>query len=430
MPPKKSNDPKPDAPGGCILQIGKHNNIVQWKEELENEVTGLYGKMGMFFTTDERYIIPFPTEANYNPAYIAPVPPLAEDEDDQEVVAEHAEAVAAHEAAIAELPVVSAAALVKFRDAALDRRSKEMYNQSLNEEKLFSLLRGRMSTASQSAVRQDPEFETARRNLDAVVLWQLIKSSHLTHVYGDDDSLRSYNIHEQITRYNNLRQGDREAIADFKTRFDNQVKANDGVGVAPLEEKLRAIDFLCKLDPKRYTPMLTSMRNNAVQNLPSSYPVTLAGAFRVASSWTSNGGSGPNGYEQHSAFLSDTVFVTKARDSEKGKGGKTPDEKKSKAKASVKLTCFVCGENHYAKDCASRKLPATALLVATHDEDDGEDDDREVAYLTTDEMVLFSRSHVLQKPRKCVQQLRTSHKYSGIGKRDSPQWRSSRRNWT
>ena len=181
MPLKKSNDSKPDAPGGCILQIGKHNNIVRWKEELENEVTGLYGKMGMFFTTDERYIIPFPTEANYNPAYIAPVPPLAEDEDDQELAAElHAEAVAAHQAAVAELPVVSAAALAKFRDAALDRRSKEMYNQSLNEEKLFSLLWGRMSTASQSAVRQDPEFETARQDLDAVALWKLIKSSHLS----------------------------------------------------------------------------------------------------------------------------------------------------------------------------------------------------------------------------------------------------------
>ena len=84
MPPKKSSDPKSDAPGGCILQIGKHNNIVLWKEELENEVTGLYGKMGMFFTTDERYIIPFPTEENYNPAYVAPVPALVEDEDDPE----------------------------------------------------------------------------------------------------------------------------------------------------------------------------------------------------------------------------------------------------------------------------------------------------------------------------------------------------------
>ena len=79
------------------------------------------------------------------------------------------------------------------------------------------------------------------------------------------------------------------------------------------------------------------MRNNAVQNLASSYPVTLAGAFRVASSWTSNGGSGQNGYEQHSAFLTDTVFVTKAKDSEKGKGGKTPEEKKSRTRSTVDL---------------------------------------------------------------------------------------------
>ena len=88
--------------------------------------------------------------------------------------------MAAHQAAVAELPVVSAATLAKIRDAALDRRSKEMYNQSLNEEKLFSLLWGRMSTASQSAVRQDPDFETARQDLDAVALWKLIKSSHLS----------------------------------------------------------------------------------------------------------------------------------------------------------------------------------------------------------------------------------------------------------
>ena len=200
---KKFYDPKSDGPGGHILEIGKNNNIVLWKEELENEVTGLYGKMGMFFTTDERYIIPFPTEENYNPAYVAPVPALVEDEDDPEgneaAIEIHAEAVAAHAVAVAHLPVVTAAALAKFRDAALDRRSKEMYNQSLNEEKLFSLLWGRMSTASQSTVRQDPEFETARLNLDAVALWELIKASHLTHIYGEDDSLRSYNMYQGIT---------------------------------------------------------------------------------------------------------------------------------------------------------------------------------------------------------------------------------------
>ena len=66
---------------------------------------------------------------------------MVEDEDDpdeNEAAAEmHAEAVAAHAVAVAvavaQLPVVTEAALANFRDAALDRRSKEMYNQSLNE---------------------------------------------------------------------------------------------------------------------------------------------------------------------------------------------------------------------------------------------------------------------------------------------------------
>ena len=44
---KKTPDSKSEAPEGCILQIGKFNNIVRRKEQLENECTGLYGIMGM-----------------------------------------------------------------------------------------------------------------------------------------------------------------------------------------------------------------------------------------------------------------------------------------------------------------------------------------------------------------------------------------------
>ena len=96
--------------------------------------------------------------------------------------------------------------------------------------------------------------------------------------------MRAMNVHEQTIRYNYLGQGGREVIGDFKTRFDNQVLANRGVGMTEVKEPIRAINFLIKLDPKRYTGMLTLMRNNAVQNLPNSFPSTLAGAYRVASS--------------------------------------------------------------------------------------------------------------------------------------------------
>ena len=67
------------------------------------------------------------------------------------------------------------------------------------------------------------------------------------------------NVHEQTIRYNYLRQGEREIIGDFKTRFVNQVLANRGVGMTEVEEPIRAIDFLSNLDPKRYTGMLTTL---------------------------------------------------------------------------------------------------------------------------------------------------------------------------
>ena len=69
-----------------------------------------------------------------------------------------------------------------------------------------------------------------------------------------------------------------------RTRYTRYTRCTGHIGMTEVEEPIRAIDFLSKLDPKRYTGMLTLMRNNAVQNLPNSFPSTLAGAYRVASS--------------------------------------------------------------------------------------------------------------------------------------------------
>ena len=81
-------------------------------------------------------------------------------------------------------------------------------------------------------------------------LWKLIRRSHLTYIYGDGDCMSFVNIHDQSVRYNYMKQGDRESIAEFKTRFDNQIKANQGVGIPDIDEKLRAMDFMGKLDPR------------------------------------------------------------------------------------------------------------------------------------------------------------------------------------
>lgn len=116
---------------------------------------------------------------------------------------------------------------------------------------------------------------------------------------------------------NTLSQGERELVAEFKTRFDNQVKSNLGAGVPSVNDATRSIDFLSKLDPRRYTGMLTQVRNNACQNLSGAYPPTLAAAFRIASRWTRYGALGGSGIEQHSAFLADYAFATATVEKEK-----------------------------------------------------------------------------------------------------------------
>jgi hypothetical protein len=77
MPQKKSNEPAQDATN---LRIAKNNNVVQWKEEMQTTVTALYGLAGMFFTTNEWYVQPFPREEDYIPDF-----PESDDEDEEEV---------------------------------------------------------------------------------------------------------------------------------------------------------------------------------------------------------------------------------------------------------------------------------------------------------------------------------------------------------
>ena len=89
-----------------------------------------------------------------------------------------------------------------------------------------------------------------------------------------------------------------------------------------------AMDFLHKLDQKRFGKLLTHMRRNALFNNADAYPATLAAAVTIASDWPdegpSSGRSDPSGNDTHSAFVTaDSCFVTKAKDSGK-KGRKAP----------------------------------------------------------------------------------------------------------
>ena len=55
------------------------------------------------------------------------------------------------------------------------------------------------------------------------------------------------------------------------------------------------------------------MRNDALREDPDAYPKTPASAYRIASGWANEDpGTGNHNIDNHSAFLADAAFVSKA----------------------------------------------------------------------------------------------------------------------
>jgi hypothetical protein len=124
--------------------------------------------------------------------------------------------------------------------------------------------------------------------------------------------MKEVNAIEQEIRLAAMRQGDREFISTFKTRFDNQVKANTGAGVPVPSERKMALEFIMKL--KRYRKMLTQMRNDSLHSEEDAYSSTLASAYRIASGCANEDHTaGSHGIESNSAFLTDLCFQRKPR---------------------------------------------------------------------------------------------------------------------
>ena len=139
---------------------------------------------GTFLTTNERYVTPIPREADY-----IPIIPIVEEGE-----APHAP--------------LTQALQTKLREGAFEGRRKAVEKQKSDERMIWPLMLKLMSPASQSKVREDPDFEDAFVHLDCIRLF--IRRSHLTHIFGNGDPMREVNIQEQESRYAALKQGDRE----------------------------------------------------------------------------------------------------------------------------------------------------------------------------------------------------------------------------
>lgn len=130
-------------------------------------------------------------------------------------------------------------------------------------------------------------------------------------------------------------------------RFDNQLKAMEGAGIAPVTEPKRALEFLSKLDTRRYGRMLSQMRNDALRAVPDAFARTLASAFRIASGWTNPEYSTSTQAKVDLDIQVGAAFVTKT-----GSESTTKAPKSTRKATSTAGNRFVCGKSgHIARDC-------------------------------------------------------------------------------
>jgi hypothetical protein len=131
---------------------------VQWKEEIQNKLTELYGLTAMFFTTNERYVQPFPREEDYIPDF-----PESDDEEEEPPVPFDAEEEPLNAIEIAAQAVAREEAVNARHEVR--RRAKEKLILKLregtieaNERTAWDRTWRKMSLPSQSSVREEADF--------------------------------------------------------------------------------------------------------------------------------------------------------------------------------------------------------------------------------------------------------------------------------
>ena len=102
--------------------------MVTWNEELKSTVGALYGSTANFLETN---VQPLPVEADY-------LPPL----EDGRVA-------------------ITAALTAKLREGAYEGRRRAVAQQKVDEQKIWSIMWGKMSPASQGKFQESEGYEAA-----------------------------------------------------------------------------------------------------------------------------------------------------------------------------------------------------------------------------------------------------------------------------
>ena len=200
----------------CILRLGKTNNVVSWNEELKSTVGAIYGSTANFLQTNARYIQHPVVEADY----------LSELEEGA--------------------PALPAGVITKLREGAYEGRRRAIAQQKSDEQKIWSIMWGRMSPASQSKIEESEAYRAA-----LFLSGGFIRRTHLTHIYGDGDPMVQVNINEQERGFNGAESHSAFVFGNTKTpaveKAPTTTKPSDDKKKATLKMKResKVICYVC-----------------------------------------------------------------------------------------------------------------------------------------------------------------------------------------
>jgi hypothetical protein len=154
MPPKKPVEPQGKAAeSDLLLQYGPSNNIISWRDRIEDESVELYGMTGTFFSTNRPYHISYPVERDFHPfPEMLSDSESDSDNDGDNAVVPVTSPVGDGEAEagppVPEVDKATKALIAKMRENTFEARRKKMELQELNLTKLWPYVTNQMSSAS------------------------------------------------------------------------------------------------------------------------------------------------------------------------------------------------------------------------------------------------------------------------------------------
>jgi len=331
-----------------ILKCGRENNFTSWKQKADVYCTSLYGDVASVILTGKRYDVPVVNKADFDPTL-------------------NEKGMAA---------CVAEAEKLRYR---------EKRHAETSHSKLFATFMMMLSDDSMMEVMQHEDFEAANKTKDSTALWIIIKEVHFSVKGLTGTNLMRTRL-QKTKEFGKMMQGTTESLARFKLRYDNDQKMLKELGGTSMASDYEAMDFVSKLDERRYGSLLTSLHNDNVK--AQDYPKTISQAYRMAKNWVPTNGSGvaSSGGELQSVLMADNVKgVGNAR------GGKQPWANKQRAKQhdvgkkqdTVKKgkewrTCRGCLQvGHLFVNCPNKpkEEPTRTLVTCVAEEEEGEDED-------------------------------------------------------